>query len=569
MHSSSTSSSEIDVSQFQRPTLKKVPTYIPGFDEVLHGGLPLGRSSLIIGGPGTGKTVFGLEFLYNNALHGKSGIFVSFEESVDAIRANSSFMSWDLARQERNGKLLLFTPRLEKDIIISGEFNISGLLSILSGTRKQMGASVIVLDAIDILLRIMDNPRLERDELFTLHDWLLKQDLTAVLTLKASEQMLGEQYSFLEYLTDCVVRLDQRVLDQVTTRRLRIVKYRGSAYGTNEYPYVIDNEGVTFVPISSLSLEHQRLGPFISSGIPIFDQLLGGGFRTASVTLVSGEAGAGKTSFVCSFAKAAAERGERILYITFEESEEALVSSMLSPGIDLRPALKSQNLRIMPIMPEAMGSELHLIMIMRELERFHPSCIILDAVSALVRMGNNTSFDFLIRMTNLCRNKGITTIMTNQLEDAQQTLTGFGFSSLLDTIVILDYVRGTGEVNRVLHVVKSRGAHHSNEFREYQITDHGIEIKETFIGDGKMLTGVDRQIHDAQERFDQLTRDINIDRMRREVTQLKLTKEAEIAAIQNEIKDAELQLNTLTRQSSLSKESHHLHEKETRTQEEQ
>lgn len=216
--------SEEDLEQFQRPLMKKVPTYVPGFDEVLHGGLPQGRSTLLVGGPGTGKTVFGLEFLYNNALKGQAGIFVSFEETPEAIRMNSSFMGWDISRQERNGKLLLFSPKIEKDVIVSGEFNITGLLSILSGTRKQLGASFIVLDAIDVLLRLLDNPRLERDELFSLHDWLLNEKLTAILTLKASEQLLGERYSFLEYLTDCVIRLDQRVLEQVTTRRLRIVK---------------------------------------------------------------------------------------------------------------------------------------------------------------------------------------------------------------------------------------------------------------------------------------------------------------------------------------------------------
>lgn len=306
-------------------------------------------------------------------------------------------------------------------------------------------------------------------------------------------------------------------------------------------------------------MKHQSLGPLISSGNREFDELLGGGFHTASVTLISGEAGTGKTTFVCTFAKTQAEKGNRILYISFEESEEAIVSSMLSPGIDLRPSIQSGKLKVIPVMPESTGSEQHLIKIIREIEQFHPKYIILDAISALSRMGDDTSFDFLIRLTNLCRIAGITMIMTNQLEEATKTLTGFGFSSLLDTIVSLEYIRATSEMNRVIHVIKSRGAHHSNEFREYHITDQGIRIEKTFAGEGMMLTGINRKIHEAQDKYTQLQRKIDIEQMKREVDQLKVTKQAEIANIQNEIKNAEQKLTAMTRRDNLVKETHSYH----------
>lgn len=461
--------------------LPKVPSGVAGLDEILSGGLPEGRTTLVSGGPGTGKTMLGLEFLYRSALAGQAGIFLLFEERAEVIRRNALAMGWDLAALEEDGKLFLLEARLDRNAILSGDFTIAPLLAIIQGQARKIGAKRIVIDAIDVLLRIYNDARRQQNELYGLHDWLIENGFTTILTAKKSESSeRTSQYEFLDYMADCVIVLDLRVLGQVTTRRLRVIKYRGSAFASNEYPYIIGEEGNVLMPISTVSLDHMALGPRISSGNAALDEVLGGGYRRATSILITGASGTGKTTLACTFVQAACNRGEKVLYISFEESSDAVLSSMLSPGIDLRPAVKSGNLEFQTVMPEAMGAEQHLARAFRQMDRFKPDHIVVDAISACTRMGSEqAAFDYLMRLVDRCKREGITCLMTNQLGgvDQQADFSGIGFSSLLDTIIFLRYVELRREIARSLLVLKSRGSKHSNRYHQYAITDEGIQIR--------------------------------------------------------------------------------------------
>jgi circadian clock protein KaiC len=464
--------------------ISKVPTSITGLDDILLGGLPQGRTAVFSGGPGTGKTVLGLEFLYRGALAGEPGIFVTFEESADAIRRNAQALGWSIQALEDAGQLAVVQADLPVSLIFSGEFNIGGLLAILSGYSQALGARRIVIDAIDVLLRLFDDPVQQRNQLYALHHWLIEQGLTVVITTKDTDRE-GKLNDFLDYLADCVVRLDQRVGDQVVTRRLRVIKYRGSAFLSNEYPYVISANGIELMPVSTVHLQHQRLGPPISTGNGRLDELLGGGFRHAACILIGGFSGTGKTTLACTFAAAACERGERVIYISFEESAEALVSTMLSPSIDLQPALEAQQLVILTVMPESTGAEEHLLRIFQSIDSFQPDHLIVDAISACRRMGSErAAFDFLVRLTNTCKAKGITCIYTNQTGSSSsiEEISGIGISSLVDAMLLLEqrWVRDSYE--RRLLIIKARGSKHSHAFQPFTIDDDGIKFGEPLSG---------------------------------------------------------------------------------------
>lgn len=461
-------------------SLPKVSSGVAGLDEILEGGFPEGRTTLINGGPGTGKTMLALEFLYRSALASQAGILLLFEERAEAVRRNVLSLGWDLAAMEKAGKLFILEAKLDPNAILTGDFNIAPLLAIVKGQAQAMGATRIVIDAIDVLLRFYDDLRREQHELYALHEWLLDSGFTTVMTAKRPEGPTGAmQYQFLEYMADCVVLLDLRVDGQVTTRRLRVVKYRGSGFASNEYPYIVDREGNVIMPISTVSLEHKALGEYISSGNKELDVVLGRGYPRGASVLITGASGTGKTTLACTFVGQVCARGERVLYISFEESAEALVKAMLSPGVDLRPAVKAGTLEFLTVLPEAMGPELHLIRALRRIETFQPAHIVVDAISATQRMSSNTAaFDYLMRLVDACKQRGITTILTNQLasNEMQGDLSGIGFSSLLDVIVMLRFIDFRGEITRSLLVLKSRGTRHSNRYHQYVITDEGIQI---------------------------------------------------------------------------------------------
>jgi circadian clock protein KaiC len=466
----------------KRQPIPKVPTKISGLDEILEGGLPQGRTTVVSGGPGSGKTVLGLEFLCRRAIAGEPGVFVTFEERAEAIRLNALAMGWNLAALEKAGKIAIIEARLPGEEIFSGDFDIQGMLAIAGGHVKRIGARLIVMDALDVLLRIYDDLKRERNELSRLHEWLTNQELTSVLSVKTHfDDNQRSQYEFLDFMADCVIRLDHRVVGQVATRRLRVIKYRGSGFGTNEYPYVFGERGIVLFPLTTAELAHQPLGKKVSTGLKGLDLMLDGGFRRASCILISGNSGTGKTTLASTFAQAACHRGERVLYLNFEESKEAMISGMLSPGIDLRPSICNEKLLVQTAMPESTGSDNHLNRVMETIETFKPNHLILDAVSACVRMGSKRSaFDFMMRLISVVKEQGITSILTNQISSGvvndDEELSGIGFSSVVDAVVQLRFVETDKEMTRQMLVVKSRGSAHSNRRQSYVITDRGIEF---------------------------------------------------------------------------------------------
>jgi circadian clock protein KaiC len=466
----------------KRRAIPKVPTQIAGLDQILEGGLPRGRTTLVCGGPGSGKTVLGLEFLCRGAMAGEPGVFVTFEERAEAIRLNARSMGWDLAALEKAGKMAILEARLPGEEILAGDFDIQGMLAIVGGHAKRIGAKRIVMDALDVLLRIYDDSNRERNELFRLHDWLTDRGLTSVLSVKAhhDDAKHVSQYEFLDFMADCVIRLDHRVVGQVATRRLRVIKYRGSGFGTNEYPYVFGERGIVLFPLTTAELTHQPLGPKVSTGLKGLDLMLDGGFRRASCILISGNSGAGKTTLVSTFAQAACRRGEKVLSLNFEESKEALISGMLSPGIDLRPSIRARKLLVQTAMPESIGSDGHLGRTIQALDSFKPDHLILDAISACLRMGSEqAAFDFMMRLISVVKERGITSILTNQVNSlmgGDEELSGIGFSSVVDAVVQLRFIETDQEVNRQIFIVKSRGSAHSNRRQSYIITDRGIEF---------------------------------------------------------------------------------------------
>ena len=369
--------------------------------------------------------------------------------------------------------------------IVSGDFDIQGLLAIVGGHVKRIGARQIVMDALDVLLRIYDDPKRERNELARLHDWLTDQGLTSVLSVKTHyDDSLRSEYEFLDFMADCVIRLDHRVVGQVATRRLRVIKYRGSGFGTNEYPYVFGERGIVLFPLTTAELTHQPLGTKVSTGLQGLDLMLDGGFRLASCVLISGNSGTGKTTLASTFAQAACQRGERVLYLNFEESKEAMISGMLSPGIDLRPSIHDKSLLIQTATPESTGSDNHLNRVMETIASFKPDHLILDAVSACIRMGSmQAAFDFMMQLVSVVKERGITSILTNQISSGtaynDEELSGIGFSSVVDAVVQLRFVETNEEMTRQMLIVKSRGSAHSNRRQAYVITDRGIEFPDT------------------------------------------------------------------------------------------
>ena len=458
--------------------LTKLPTHIPGLDRVLRGGLPEGRMTTLTGGPGSGKTMLALEILYRSVASGKAGILVSFEESDALIRGNALSMGWDLAALEAAGRLAVVHPHIDYKVLKSGEFNIEALVAVLAGKAQELGACCIVIDALDMLLRFFEAPHRQHDEFLRLYEWLQNRKMTAILTVKLEQSFqVVKKYDFLDYLADCLIYLDQRVSGQIMTRRMRIIKYRGSGYSSNEHPFIITSKGSILMPVTATALNHKALGAPVPAGLGRLDRILGGGYRQGSSVLISGPTGSGKTSFASLFAQSACRRGDRVQYVSFEESPDTLMGSMNSMKIDLAPHVQGGHLRFLTAMPEALGVEEHLFRIFSSIDGFQPKHHIVDAVSAAVRMGSEkAAFDFMVRLMDECKKRGITCIYTNQTSSRTPVdeISGIGISSLIDTAVILDYDRREDEFGRSLLVLKSRGASHSHKIHSFRMTSDGI-----------------------------------------------------------------------------------------------
>lgn len=461
--------------------IPKIPTRIQGLDEILYGGLPAGKVTVISGRPGAGKSLMGLSFVYNGALAGEPGIFLSFEEPLESIRQNAGTLGWDLASLEREGKLSLIEGAVDAGAIIAGRFSLKGFFAIIEGKAAEIGAGRIVIDALDVLTAVFDDPVVEHRELFALQHWLRQQGMTAVLTTKSGLDGISFPFERIDFMADCLIYLDQRIQNQVSTKRLRVIKYRGSPYGTNEYPFLVIDGGIHFNPISNISLDYELSDDVLSSGLPALDRILGGGYRRGACILISGFTGAGKTSLASTFSRSACNGGQKVLYVSFEESADSLVKGMQSIGVDLAPSIQAGRLWIKPVMPESAGIEEHLYRLEAAIRSFGPDHLVLDAISACKRIaGEHASFDFLLRLVHFCKTKGITMILNNQSDKdlVPMEISGMGISSIIDGIIMLGYRDTENDIRRFLQVIKLRGSKHATRRHEFFINGNGIQISD-------------------------------------------------------------------------------------------
>jgi len=536
--------------------LAKAPTFIPGLDEILEGGLPQGRTTVIRGRSGSGKTILGLEFLYRGALAGEPGIFVGFEEPIEQLRQNAATLGWDLAGLEQENRLFLLGGHVKPDMLVSGDFSLKGLLAAVSGKSKDMRAKRVAIDALDVVLRLFETPQQVRNEMHVLNNWLRASGLTAIMTIRPINQGTVPSFDiFFDSMSDCVISLTTQAVDQVSTQRLNVVKYRGSGFGRNEYPYVITPSGLHVAPISTVGLKHKPFGKKMSTGLKRLDSILDGGYFRASCVLLAGLPGTGKSLLASTFTDAACQRGEKVLYVGFEESEAAMIGNILNAGVDLRPHAESGLLEFLTSMPEAMGAEEHLIRFMVRLNEFGPKHVVVDAISACERMGSKrASFEYLTRLLNNCKEQGVTVLMINQTSGSPEILeiSGNGISSMVDTVVFLKYVKEQGETNRLLEVLKSRGSGHSNKQWEFIITHKGIQIKDIYMGTGEVLTGTARQIQEMKDAAEAQRVAAEIAAQELEIERLKTAMESETAHLRASLKKAEMDMDLLKLKQSQS-----------------
>jgi len=458
----------------------KVATHVRGLDDILQGGIPEGRTSVVAGGPGSGKTMMAMEVLYRYTRAGQPAILLSFEESDAMIRGNALSLGWDLAALEKTGRLAMVHPTLDHNAFQAGEFSIKGLLAILDGKIRATGAGLIVIDALDVLLRLFVDPHRRDQETKALMQWLGERQLTSLFTVKLPQKLeRPDRFSTIDYLSDCLIHLDQRVAGQVTTRRMRVLKYRGSGYSSNEHPFIITGEGVVLMPIDDASLNYKPLGPALSAGHPQLDVILGGGYRRGAAVLISGPTGSGKTTLASLFVRSACGQGERVNYVSFEESPATYTAGMRSLQIDLQPFMDQGLLHFRSVIPEALGVEEHLYRLVQDMDALRPRHHILDAVSAARRIGSEKgAFDLMVRLMDACKQRGITCLFTNQTSHRApvDAISGIGISSLIDTAIVLDFERRRRQLQRTLLVFKSRGTAHSHRIHRVRLADEGLRL---------------------------------------------------------------------------------------------
>jgi circadian clock protein KaiC len=523
--------------------LAKAPTGIPGLDEVLLGGIPAGRPTLICGSAGCGKTLLGMTFLVNGATQfGEPGVFVSFEETPKDLADNVASLGFDVPGLIAANGLAIDHVRIDSsEIEESGDYDLEGLFVRLGYAIDRIGARRIVLDTLESLFANLSNKAILRSELRRLFGWLKDRGLTAIITGERGEGTLT-RHGLEEYISDCVILLDNRVQDQVTTRRLRIVKFRGSAHGTNEYPFLLDDQGITVVPLSSAGLRHQVSDELVSTGVSGLDEMLGlGGIYRGSSMLISGVSGSGKTILGASFADAACTRGERCMFFSFEESADLLIRNVASVGIDLQRHVTTGLLRFETKRPTSFGFEMHLAHMQRELDRFQPEAVIVDPVTSF-RGPDSEVHALLLRMMDILKTRGITTIFTSLTSsDERLAQSDYGMSSLMDTWIFLADIESNGERNRGLYALKSRGMSHSNQIREYLLTSEGVRLVKAYLGVAGVLMGSARLAQEAQERVDAQQQHDEVARRRRDIAGQRAVTERRIAELNAEInaQDAE------------------------------
>lgn len=533
-------------------SLPKTATGIQGLDEITGGGLPRGRPTLVCGSAGSGKTLLAIEFLIRGTTQfDEPGVFMAFEETAEELTQNVRSLGFDLDQLTEENKLVLDYVHVERsEIEETGEYDLDGLFIRLGAAIDAIGARRVVLDTLETLFSGLSNTGILRAELRRLFRWLKQKGVTAIITAERGEGTLT-RHGLEEYVSDCVILLDHRVTDQVSTRRLRVVKYRGSSHGTNEYPFLIDDHGIAVMPITSVALHHEAPTEQISTGVPRLDTMLGGEgvFRGSSV-LISGTAGTGKTSLAAHFADASCRRNERCLYFAFEESSNQLIRNMRSIGLDLGPWVKKEVLRFHGARPTMYGLEMHLATMHRLIEEHQPRLVVIDPISNLITVGGRNDVQAtLVRLIDFLKSRQITAILTNlsQGGSALEATEG-AVSSIIDTWLLLRDIELNGERNRGLYVLKSRGMNHSNQIREFRLSSRGIELLDVYLGSEGVLTGSARLAQEAKEQAAHLLRRQEVERRRRDLDRKRQAMEAQVTALQGQFDSEREELELLIAQ---------------------
>jgi circadian clock protein KaiC len=532
-------------------SLPKAPTGIQGLDEITQGGFPRGRPTLVCGSAGAGKTLLAMEFLVRGATeYDEPGVFMAFEETAPELTQNVRSLGFDLDELANEKKLVIDFVRIERsEIDETGDYDLEGLFIRLGAAIDAIDAKRVVLDTIENLFAGLQNEGILRAELRRLFRWLKDKGVTAVITAERGEGALT-RHGLEEYVSDCVILLDHRVTDQVSTRRLRVVKYRGTAHGTNEYPFLIDEDGFSVLPVTSLGLQHEVSEERISSGVPRLDTMLSGeGFYRGTTILVSGTAGTGKTSLAASFVDAACRRGERCLYFSFEESQDQLVRNMRSIGLNLEQWTKKKLLQFHSSRATFYGLEMHLAIIHKIVQEFQPRVVVLDPVGSLIQAGNRRdAHTMMIRLIDFLKQRQVTAFLTN-LTSGGEALekTDVEISSIVDTWLFMRDIELDGERNRALYVLKSRGMGHSNQLREFLLTPQGIDLLDVYVGPEGVLTGSSRLSQEAREKADAMARRYEAERKDRDRMRKREALEARIEALRKEfeVEEAEAETSTL------------------------
>jgi circadian clock protein KaiC len=532
--------------------LPKCPTGIQGLDEITGGGLPRGRPTLVCGGAGCGKTLLAAEFLVRGAaIFGEPGVLMAFEETEKELEANVASLGFDLEGLVQRKKIIVDYVRVERsEIQESGEYDLEGLFVRLGHAIDSIGAKRVVLDTLEVLFASLPNEAILRSELRRLFRWLKEKGMTAVITAERGRDQIT-RHGLEEYVSDCVILLDHRVSDQIATRHLRVVKYRGAQHGTNEFPFLIGAEGISVLPITSLSLNHTVSTERIATGIHRLDAMLGGkGFFRGSSILLTGTAGTGKTIISANFAQAAALRGERVLYFSFEESPDQIIRNMHSIGLRLDPLVKRGLLRFHSARPSLYGLEMHLATMFREIATYKPHVVIVDPITSLMHSGADYEGKGMVtRLIDYLKACQITSLFTSLTEGGhalQQSENAM--SSLMDAWVLLQDFEGNGERNRVLYVLKARGMAHSNQIREFLISEQGIDVVDAYIGASGVLTGSARAAQGALEKAAVLAGQQEAAQLKREVERKRGALERQITTLRADYETEAAELRRIAEQ---------------------
>lgn len=530
--------------------ISKSPTGIDGFDDLTLGGVPTGRPTLVCGSAGCGKTLFATTFLVQGARdYAEPGVFVTFEERPGDIVSNVASLGFALDKLVADGRIVFEHIALERsELEEAGDYDLEGLFLRLESAIDSIGAKRVVLDTIESLFSVFSNEAILRAEIRRLFDWLKDKGMTTVITAERGDGSLTRQ-GLEEYVSDCVILLDHRVQNQVSTRRLRIVKYRGTAHGTNEYPFLIDEDGFSVLPISSLGLDHKVFEDRISSGIADLDDMLaGGGFHRASSILISGVAGSGKSAIAASFADAACAAGGRALYFSFEESADQSVRNMKSIGTDIGRWIKSDKLRFFATRPTFYSLEMHLAVMLREIARFDPNLVVLDPISSFLESGDRMEIQsMLLRVVDFIKSRGVTAVFTHLMHGQDGRVeTDAGLSSLMDAWILLLNREVNGEFNRELYLLKARGLSHSNQVREFIMSDEGLKLAPPYLGESGALTGSARKNEEAKSRRAEVRRKADVWRVQQQIEQKRRRAKAQMEALQAELDADEIALKAMT-----------------------